>query len=108
MLKWLLILLKALTIVPAVVSMAKGETRVAGLADENKTWEKSTLSYRSQWIKARDERGVIAERFRNKEKAEESPETCICRGCRVLRANAHGYAKRMRGAIRRDIEAESA
>ncbi len=33
---------------------------------------------------------------------------CLCRNCRVLRANDHGYAKRMRGAIRRDIEAESA
>lgn len=139
MLKWIVILLKAFTIVPAVVSMKKSETRVQSAYDMASVFKGDALkSEHNYQTSMRSHKAVVAdvkelETLNIKLKAEvdelkssnqnkrrridsqhtrlewhSDPEKCICRGCRVLRSLTHGYADRMRGAIRRDIEAESA
>ena len=115
MLKWIVILLKALTIVPAVVSMKKSEVRIAFLRRKT-TAEMDNASFArndaSRWKSDYDIATDTVDRQNNlissNWKKQDSPDTCTCRGCRVLRGLTHGYADRMRGAIRRDIEADSA
>lgn len=107
MLKWILILLKAVTIVPAVVSMK----RAAGL--ELQKGRNDLLAAENKMIRSRmaraDRLRAAAEQAYKQFRADQGyPEICVCTGCTVLRGLSHGYAERMRGAIRRYIEAESA
>lgn len=118
MLKWILILLKALTFVPAVISMKRAERRVGGLIHDlrvSKTglrmWEESTKRLEQSQKTAAGEINRLSKEKQELFKIVENmgdPENCTGRGCTVLRASTHGYAKRMRGAIRRDIEADTA
>lgn len=153
MLKWILILLKALSVVGAIVSMKRDEGRLAHAHERTKhltreaieavgearnfaaqaqkasrraeDWRGRAVTAEAEIPRVQEERDTsykLVEELKasngNKRRRIDSqntrlewysdPEKCICTGCRVLRANTHGYAERMRGAIRRDIEAESA
>lgn len=108
MLKWIVILLKALTIVPAVVSMKRTEVRVQSAYDMAAVFKdearKSEHNYRTSMRSHITVNNAYDACLQN----QLNYELCTCRNCRVLRGLTHGYAKRMRGAIRRDVEAESA
>ena len=118
MLKWIVILLKALTIVPAVVSMKTSDRLVATWEDTAKKWESTADVNNKGWNRAEEQTQNATEHVNRLSEEKQNLQLiidhgsnyklCSCRGCKVLRSLTHGYADRMRGAIRRDIEAESA